>query len=124
MRSVLQQALYDALTDALDVPVFDDVPQHQAMPYVAIGDDSIDADDTDDSRGGIAFVDFHIWSDYAGRKESKDIADAMYQALHQKNLSVYGYSVAVALWDSSDGADEGDGSVREVIETYKVILHE
>lgn len=127
MRTALQQALYNLLQPELSCPVYDDVPQHAAMPYVVIGEDSFASDDTDDSRGGEATCEIHIWSDGrkdAGRKKSKQIADEVYELLHQTELNVDGYSLAVALWESSDSLDDADGIVRDALETYRVILHE
>lgn len=124
MRTALQQALYELLQPELSCPVYDDVPQHAAMPYVVIGEDSFESDDTDDSRGGEATCEIHIWSDYAGRKQGKEIADDVYEALHQTELNVDGYSLAVALWESSDSLDDADGVVRDQVDTYRVILHE
>lgn len=124
MRSALQQAIYDVLQPALSVPVYDDVPQKTPLPYVVIGEDAIQSFYTDDSIGAEAAVEIHIWTSYAGRKQGKDIADSINAVLHEASLNVPGYSLAVALWDSTENLEEGDGVTREIIETYRVLLQE
>lgn len=123
MRSALQQAVYDRLS-ALSVPVYDDVQQSTPMPYVVIGEDALQSADTDDSRGAEGTIEIHVWTDSAGRKQGKDIADAIYTVLHHAQLEVQGYSLAAAFWEESDALDDGDGVIRDVVETYRVLLHE
>lgn len=132
IRSPLQQALYDALTtpplelDGRPVSVFDAVPQGTPSPYVTIGEDSLEPDDTDDSRGSEGVLEVSIWSgrEYAGRKQAKDIGDAIYARLHQAELAVAGYTLAALFWDSSENFDEADGATRRTVEGYRVLLQE
>src|SRR5690606_21636024 len=105
-------------------PVFDRVPDGAKTPYVAIGEDTFDADDTDDSLGGEAYIEIEIWSTYEGKKEAKTIARQIKQRLHRAYLNVEGFSLAAAHWESSDTFSEPDGETTRTVETYRILIHE
>ncbi|MBL4839394.1 MAG: DUF3168 domain-containing protein [Thalassospira sp.] len=73
----LQKAIVSMLDGVLSCPVYDDVPDDAQYPYVAV-----DADLVSNSRAlgqyrETVMVYLSIWSDYAGRKEVKQIADTI-----------------------------------------------
>ena len=133
MRTALQTAIYAALTadgglvlDGAAVPVFDNVPQGTATPYVTIGEDTLEPEDTDDSRGSDGFVEVSIYTgrEYAGRKTAKAIADQVYARLHQAKPAVVGYTLAALFWESSNNFDEVDGITRRTVESFRALLQE
>lgn len=88
---------YSPLTTALGGPfVYDNVPQGTAAPYVLIGDDTLNEDDTKTANGWNVTLTIHCWDfEKAGRKSVKTIMGCIYDALHRNegNLTVSGLSV-------------------------------
>lgn len=133
MRTALQQATYELLTDSGGlvlagnvIPVYDTVPEGTPTPYVTIGEDSLEPDDTDDSRGATALVEISVWTgkEYAGRRTAKLVADLIYERAHQAKPAVAGYTLAAFFWTSSSNVDEVDGITRRLVETFRVFLQE
>jgi hypothetical protein len=90
----LQEAIYTKLSGwaALSAlaagGIHDHVPQDVEFPYVVIGDNIATPADTDTTQNSDDVVIIHTWSRYRGKKEAKQIQQAIYDALHQKVLSV------------------------------------
>lgn len=131
----IQQAIYGQLIGhaplmALVTDVYDDVPQAldsgaaSAFPYVTIGEDVHQDWSTDTSLGDDATITIHTWSRYRGRKETKQIQGAIYDALTRVDLSVTGYKmVAIDFVDEQSFVDT-DGLTRHGVSTFRVILDE
>src|SRR5690625_7353715 len=83
----IQTAIYQALS-TLSYPVYDDVPQGAAFPYIVIGDDTSIPFDDDCNVGAESTITIHVWSIYSGRLEVKQIMNAVYNRLHRQNLSI------------------------------------
>ena len=84
----VQTALYDALSAALDCPVYDAVPVGATMPYVVFASHQVlDADYVTGSHERILFY-LSVYSDYAGSIEVQGILGAIKAALHQKRLAL------------------------------------
>lgn len=135
VNAPLQQAVYELLSaGGLTVPgtppravrVYDNVPEGTATPYVTIGEDSLEPDDTDDSRGAEGVVEVVVWTgkEHAGRATAKLIADQIYELVHQAALTVTGYTLARLFWDSSGNFDEVDGLTRRTVLGVRVLLQE
>lgn len=74
----LQKAVFEALTSAdLSVPVLDYVPENQAYPYITIGDDSFDNDDSKLEFSDIATVEVNIYSQARGYAEVKQLLESV-----------------------------------------------
>ncbi|RMG71931.1 MAG: DUF3168 domain-containing protein [Chloroflexi bacterium] len=127
----LQNAIYsklqnDSTLSALVTGVYDDVEQvnasesRTAFPYVVIGDDSYNDWDTDTETGFDVVITVHIWSRYRGRKEVKQIQDAVYTALNRQSLSVSGYAVLDVLYLESESFVDADGETRHGIIKFNV----
>lgn len=83
----VQTALYDALSAALSVSVYDD-PEGAAYPYVTI--DALEVRDEDFLvvRMDRHFAYLTVWSNYAGKKEVVGINSEIYEALHHKSFAL------------------------------------
>ncbi len=82
----LHKAILDALRVALAVPVYDDVPQGAAYPYVVISSQVARPNDPLSSRRDESFVYLNVWSRYSGQREVLDIMALIDGALHQQRL--------------------------------------
>lgn len=130
----IQKTIYATLTGnaplmALIKAVYDDVPQSKAgddsvYPYISIGEDIANPWNTDTSNGANALITLHSWSAYNGRKETKEIQDAVYNALHRQPLSVSGFSLVTMEFESATSFLDNDGLTRHGVQTFRMILDE
>lgn len=132
----LQAAILSALTAALDgsgsppnsptgatVPVYDDVPQNAAFPYVELGDDTQALDWSAVAHEGeeISFT-IHTWSRYRGKKEALQIMGAVKAALQNAKLSVTGWHLAGLRLDYSTIFTDADGKTRHGVSRFRALL--
>lgn len=118
MRSpllALQKALYDRLSQSLDCPVYDAVPQVAQMPYVTIGEDTAIDWSTKLESGQEVTHTLHIWSDYDGAMEAKQIADKVIQAITSQALELHGFYLVIAMLDMTEVIRDPDGYRHAVI---------
>lgn len=110
----LQKAIFDRLTAQLaPTPVYDDVPEEATFPYVVIGDDQGTAWYTKTFGGREVATTIHVWSQYRGEKEAKEIMDKVVTALTNITLSLTGnFTVVGAISDFDDVIREPDGITR------------
>lgn len=149
LENSVQQAVYSALTgstalDALlarfyDVgnetflsraAIYDDVPQiadsgnSSFFPYVSIGDDTVTDWSTDTASGGEVTVTVHSWSRYAGRKEVKQVMEAIYNALHRATLTAPGFEFVGCDFEFSETVLDPDTETRHGIQRFRLLLDE
>jgi len=114
---------YTPITD-LVAGVYDHVPQDSAYPYIVAGDDSAIPFDTDNSIGSETDVTIHAWSRYRGRKEIKQVLDAIHAGLHRFALVVANAATVLCTFEGSDSFTEEDGLTRHGVIRFRVILDE
>ena len=119
----LQKAVYGALSAALSVPVYDDVPEGAAYPYVTLSSQAARPDDPLDSRRDERFVYLTVWSSYRGQREVLEIMGQIDGALHrarpalETGRTVRAYVVRkVTSRDLPDGTYSGNVTVRVIVE--------
>lgn len=97
--NALQQGVYSILTEKQEgddvFPIYDDVPEGAALPYVTIG--AFTCKRTGDKVSDINYISLqlHVWSEYNGKSEVNRIADDITNILTSWpiDLSVSGFSV-------------------------------
>lgn len=104
----LQKAIYDRISDC-SVSVYDSVPDGAIMPYVTLGEDTAIDWSTKLENGQEVTHTLHIWSEYDGAKEAKQIADKIVQAITSMPLPVEGFAVIVARLDMVDVMRDFEG---------------
>ena len=80
----LQKALYDKLTETLNVPVFDSVPAGTPYPYVTLDYETVDNTSPifGKKRENRLFY-LSVWSEYKGQAEVKRINSEIAAALDE-----------------------------------------
>lgn len=121
-ETALQSAVYQRLSDALSVPVYDDVPANAEFPYVVLGEDTHIPWDTDDSTGAESTITLHIWSRERGKREAKQIQGEIYAALNRYDLPVSGFHTVTMEFDYSDVILDADGRTRHGVARYRTIV--
>ena len=110
--------------------VYDVPPQEQLsedpshFPYVVMGDDTAVEFDTDDVNGQETTTTLHIWSRYRGKKEVKQITDAIYNALHDATLTIAGQRAIYCFWEFSESVPESDVLVQHGVIRFRIVTQE
>lgn len=125
----LQKAIYAKLNDATisgasvsDVPVYDDVPEGTAAPYINIGEETAINDGTKTVDAVEHTLTIHIWSEYRGRYEIKHIMQQVYQNLHNTAITVSGASLVNIRQEFATTLEEADGITRHGVMRFRAIV--
>ncbi|WP_434642760.1 DUF3168 domain-containing protein [Thermoanaerobacterium thermosaccharolyticum] len=105
----LQKAIYDRLKSSLTCPVYDNVPDGAKMPYVTLGEDTAVDWSTKLENGQEVTHTLHIWSEYKGMMEAKQIIDQIIQAITSTPLVVEGFFVVSARVDIIEAMRDPEG---------------
>jgi len=105
----LQKAIYDRLKASLTYPVYDNVPDGAVMPYVTLGEDTAVDWSTKLENGQEVTHTLHIWSEYKGMMEAKQIIDQIIQAITSTPLVVEGFFVVSARVDVVETMRDPEG---------------
>ena len=107
---------------AIGASVFDDVPESTSFPYVVLGEDNIQEFGTKDVDGTDTTLTLHIWSEYKGSKETKEIMDRIHDLLHDSSLSVSGFNLINLRFEFSDIMRDPDGKTRHGVMRFRAVL--
>ena len=114
----LQSAIYsrlssdNTLTSTLGAAVVDEALQGQSYPFVALGEETTVDFSTKDVDGRDVTINIHVWSQYKGSKQTKDIIDRLHTLLHDYSLSVSGHNLINLRFEFSDIMRDPDGITR------------
>lgn len=101
--------------------VYDDVPQDTVFPYVVIGDDTSIPWDQDCKTGADTTLTIHAWSRYSGRKEVKDMLQAIYNGLHNFELNVTGGHNVLCQAEYEETFLDPDGATRHGVIRFRLL---
>lgn len=118
----LQVALYQLLTSALTVPVYDSVPENTPYPYVVIDSEiASNASPLSGKKREDRLLYLSVWSDYQGQSEVKRINAEIAQALDGSKLPLStGRAVAIRVLRTSSNR-EPDGRTYMGAVTLRII---
>ena len=108
--------------------IYDDVPQaaksedSDAFPFVTVGEDTHNANDTDDSAGADSTITINAWSRFRGRSEVKEIQGLIYDALHRAELDLGALSLTTIEWEMSETIMENDGRTRHGVQRFRILI--
>lgn len=124
----LQKALFTALDgnvtgiDDASVSVYDDVPENTAYPYVILGEETTANNGSKTVDGVEHTITIHVWSQYRGRREIKEIMESVYSLLHEADISVTGASLVHIRQEFSNTLMENDGITRHGVMRFRVVM--
>lgn len=126
----VQEAVYGTLSadTALQALIgsparlYDMVPPAAAFPYITLGDITLRDFDTKDRTGFEQVMVLHIWSRARGRKEAKQIMQALYDALHRADLTVSGADAVSCQFQAASTAMESDGITLHGVMRFRVVV--
>ena len=123
----LQSAIYSALnvtainTD-LSCGVYDEVIEGNTYPFITLGEETAIDYSTKDITGGEFTVNIHIWSQYKGSKETKQIMDKIHDLLHDVDITVTGFNLINVRFEYSDIMRDPDGVTRHGVMRFRAII--
>ena len=126
----LQQTIFTALDGATIndadgnaiTGIFDDVSENTAYPYVVIGEETATNIDTKDKDAHEHTLTIHVWSQYRGRKEIKNIMSSVYTTLHNASITVSGASLVNIRHEFENTLTEADGITRHGVMRFRVVV--
>ena len=124
----LQTTLYttlssdNTLTSTLGAGVYDEVLEGASYPFVSLGEETAVDYGTKDLVGGETTINIHIWSQYKGAKETKEIMDRIHDLLHDSNLTVIGFNLINLRFEFSDILRDPDGVTRHGVMRFRAII--
>ena len=123
----LQSAIYTALnvsaiTSTLSCGVYDEVTEGATYPFVVLGEETAIDYGTKDLVGGETTINIHIWSQYKGSKQTKEIMDKIHDLLHDIDLTVTGFNLINLRFEYSDIMRDPDGVTRHGVMRFRAII--
>ena len=126
----LQKALYSRLnggsiTDENDqaiTGVFDDVPEGTAYPYVVMGEETATNIGVKDKDMHEYTQTIHVWSQYRGMRDVKEIMEQIYTLLNDYSITVSGASAITLRHEFQTVLLEDDGITRHGIMRFRVVV--
>lgn len=119
----IQQAIFESLSE-LDYSVYDHVPQVSAFPYIVIGDDTSIGFDTDESVGSESTLTIHVWSQYRGKMQVKEILQEIYDKLNRADIAVSGCHLVECVAEFQETYLESDGLTRHGVIRFRLIVED
>ena len=127
----LQQSIFTKITSgtltdvagtSITTKVFDDVPEGTSYPYVIIGEETATNFGTKDKDANEHTLTIHVWSQYRGRKEIKNIMSQIYTILHNTDITVSGASLVNISHEFEQTLLEADGITRHGVMRFRVVI--
>jgi hypothetical protein len=112
----------NTLTNTLGAGVFDEVVENATYPFVSLGEETAIDYSTKDLDGGEFTINIHVWSQYKGSKQTKEIMDRIHDLLHDSSLSVSGFNLANLRFEFSDILRDPDGVTRHGVMRFRAII--
>ena len=126
MKSIFTKITSGTLTDvagtSITTKVFDDVPEGTAYPYVIIGEETATNFGTKDKDANEHTLTIHVWSQYRGRKEIKEIMSEIYTSLHNSDITLSGASLVNIRHEFEQTLLEADGITRHGVMRFRVVI--
>jgi hypothetical protein len=116
----LQTAIYNRLSDdpalkTRNIKTYDSVSGGALFPYITLGDDTVNDWSTKTEDGEEMTHTLHVWSQYNGKKEAKEIMDLVLQSITKEPLTISGFSVDFSRMEFMEVITDPDGITRHGI---------
>lgn len=112
----------NTLTSTLSTGVYDEVLEGASYPFVSLGEETSIDYGTKNENGGETTINIHIWSQYKGAKETKQIMDRIHDLLHDSSLTVTGFNLVNLRFEYSDILRDPDGVTRHGVMRFRAII--
>ena len=106
------------------VPQIGDTGDDNVFPYIVIGEDTLTDWSTDTASGIEAMATIHTWSRTNGRRETKQIQGAIYNALHRAELTTPDHEFIGCEFETSDIVLDPDMQTHHGTSQFRVTIDE
>ena len=143
IATAVQTAVFNALNGSTELTgllashnrfsrsaIYDRMPQpadsgnNGLFPMLTIGEDNPLDWSTDTASGADVAVNIHIWSRNPGWSEAKEIAGAVYKALHRQELTVPDHELIDCHFESEEMIRDPDGITLHIAAQYRMTIDE
>lgn len=124
----LQQSIFNKLDgnttglSGASVSIFDNADESTAYPYVLIGEETTANNGTKTLDGIEHTLTIHVWSQYRGLREIKEIMQSVYENLHNTDITVSGASLVNVRQEFSTTLVENDNLTRHGVMRFRVVV--
>jgi len=101
--------------------VCDRIPSGTAYPYVVVGDTTAIPFDTKDTDGMEQTLTLHTWSQSGDYMETKQIMEAIVDALDDVSLSLTGHTLILILFEFSNVFRDPDSKTRHGVQRFRAL---
>ena len=103
--------------------LYEDPPTDGAwtLAYVTVGDGQNVPDQVQGLNGAEVYAALHVWSRGSGWAECKRIADALYDALNEADLSLGGSRCVLIDHDGTNYLRDPDGKTKHAVVTFRAL---
>lgn len=101
--------------------VFDSVPYNQPFPFIVAGEITSTDWDTGSERGFEHTFVLHIWSRSGGKMQTFEVASAVYEALHERALTVEQHDLVNLRHQTTDVRREDDGETYHGVMRFRAV---
>lgn len=101
--------------------IYDDVDGNADLPYVVVGESSQQDWDTKSTLGQEHDFILHAFSRYKGWKEVSLIRKAIYDVLHNKELTITGGTMVLMRQIFATNVRETDGLTRHTFQRFRIL---
>jgi hypothetical protein len=119
-KVALLKGVFDNLKLQSEWQVFNNVPSGSEYPYIVIGDDTFDADNTDSFKGFSVTSTVHTWSDKRSDLEIRQMQDYIFNTFNSENLSISGYNLVNCYEEYSETFLDPDGITRHGVQRFRI----
>ena len=98
------------------------MPEETSYPYVVIGEETAIDSSAKDKDIFEHTLTIHIWSQYRGRRDIKEIMEQVHDTLHDSSLSVTGASMVNMRQEFQTTLLEGDGITRHGVMRFRAVV--
>jgi len=123
----LQKQLFVALDGDISAPVYDNVPEDAAKPWVTIGEVFAIPDTWHGGFGWDILATIHVWTKSLGFKSALDIAQEILPILDHKRASLAlpdSWSVVSIRFVSLATLRDPDPEIRHVPVQFRIVIHQ
>ena len=98
------------------------MPEGSAYPYVVIGEETATNIGTKDKDMHEYTQTIHVWSQYRGLRDIKEIMEQIYTLLNDYSITVSGASAISLRHEFQTTLTEGDGLTRHGVMRFRVVV--
>lgn len=103
--------------------IYDEVPNTEVFPYIAIGTHTENPWNTFDKFGRDVLITLNIYSQYEGYKEALEILDKVVEVLDYKDITIPEFELSYIRYEDATTIRDLDGRTRQIAARFRVFTN-